>query len=68
MRRCPQQVVLWRSSPTATGKCSCTLPDDFAHIAWPGHGSLLGGGADGEETPHDAIVRELHEEAGLVSS
>lgn len=44
------------------------LRDDLAQIAWPGHWSLLGGGADGDETPREAIVRELQEEAGLTAS
>ncbi|MFI0366237.1 NUDIX hydrolase [Actinomadura sp. 1N219] len=41
------------------------LRDDIEGIAWPGYWSLLGGGCDPGETPADAIVRELHEEAGL---
>jgi 8-oxo-dGTP diphosphatase len=41
------------------------LRDDYAHIAWPDHWSLLGGGADRDEPPVEAIVRELDEEAGL---
>ncbi|MFJ4962644.1 NUDIX domain-containing protein [Streptomyces sp. NPDC088729] len=44
------------------------LRDDIAGIAWPDHWSLLGGGADGDETPAETIIRELDEEAGLVVS
>ncbi|WP_405004519.1 NUDIX domain-containing protein [Kitasatospora purpeofusca] len=41
------------------------LRDDVEGIAWPGHWSLLGGGCDPGESPAEAIVRELDEEAGL---
>ncbi|WP_328914029.1 MULTISPECIES: NUDIX domain-containing protein [unclassified Streptomyces] len=47
------------------GEVLMHLRDDRPDIAWPAHWSLLGGGADGEETPTEAIVRELDEEAGL---
>ncbi len=50
------------------GQLLLHLRDDFPHIAWPGHWSLLGGGVDGDETPHEAIVRELQEEAGLTAT
>ena len=43
------------------------LRDDFGHIAWPDHWSLLGGGCDPGEDPAEAIVRELQEEAGLAA-
>ncbi|MFJ9692542.1 NUDIX domain-containing protein [Kitasatospora sp. NPDC101183] len=42
------------------------LRDDLDTIAWPGHWSLLGGGCDPGESPAEAIVRELDEEAGLA--
>ncbi|GAA0950136.1 NUDIX domain-containing protein [Nonomuraea longicatena] len=42
------------------------LRDDLAHIAWPAHWSLLGGGSDDGESPAEAITRELDEEAGLT--
>ncbi|MCX4685526.1 NUDIX domain-containing protein [Kitasatospora purpeofusca] len=41
------------------------LRDDVEGIAWPGRWSLLGGGCDPGESPAEAIVRELDEEAGL---
>jgi len=44
------------------------LRDDLPHIAWPDHWSVLGGGCDPGENPHDAIVRELDEEAGLTAA
>ncbi|MDG5808709.1 NUDIX domain-containing protein [Streptomyces ossamyceticus] len=42
------------------------LRDDLPGIAWPNHWSVLGGGCDPGETPRQAIVRELDEEAGLT--
>lgn len=47
------------------GELLLHLRDDLPTIAWPNHWSLLGGGADPGESPADAIVRELYEEAGL---
>jgi 8-oxo-dGTP diphosphatase len=49
-----------------SGRLLMHLRDDLGHIAWPDHWSLLGGGCDSGETPADAIVRELQEEAGLT--
>ncbi|MFE4973363.1 NUDIX domain-containing protein [Kitasatospora sp. NPDC056651] len=48
------------------GELLLHLRDDLDGIAWPDHWSLLGGGCDPWETPADAIVRELDEEAGLT--
>ncbi|MCM2428861.1 NUDIX domain-containing protein [Streptomyces sp. RKAG337] len=48
------------------GELLMHLRDDILGIAWPGHWSLLGGGADDGELPNQAIVRELDEEAGLT--
>ncbi|MGW0316044.1 NUDIX domain-containing protein [Streptomyces flavidovirens] len=49
------------------GELLLHLRDDLPGvIAWPDHWSLLGGGADGDESPAEAIVRELDEEAGLT--
>lgn len=49
------------------GELLMHLRDDLPGvIAWPDHWSLLGGGCDPGETPAEAIVRELHEEAGLA--
>ncbi|ORT60712.1 NUDIX domain-containing protein [Streptomyces sp. CB03238] len=42
------------------------LRDANKPICDPGTWSLIGGGPEGQETPDEAIVRELHEEAGLV--
>ncbi|MFF7635330.1 NUDIX domain-containing protein [Kitasatospora sp. NPDC008050] len=49
------------------GQLLLHLRDDLGHIAWPDHWSLLGGGCDPGETPAEAIVRELQEEAGLTA-
>lgn len=49
------------------GELLLHLRDDFPAIAWPAHWSLLGGGCDPGEAPTTAIVRELHEEAGLTA-
>lgn len=43
------------------------LRDDIPGITWPGHWSVLGGGADPGETPTEAIVCELDEEARLTT-
>jgi 8-oxo-dGTP diphosphatase len=51
----------------SSGQVLLHLRDDLDHIAWPGYWSVLGGGADGDETPVKAIVRELQEEAGLTA-
>ncbi|MBA4491056.1 NUDIX hydrolase [Paracoccus sp. S1E-3] len=41
------------------------LRDDFAHIPWPAHWDLPGGGREGNETASACALRELHEEFGL---
>ncbi|WEH12193.1 NUDIX domain-containing protein [Streptomyces sp. VNUA24] len=48
------------------GQLLLHLRDDLPGIAWPNHWSVLGGGCDPGETPRQAIVRELDEEAGLT--
>ena len=47
------------------GQVLMHLRDDIPQIAWPGYWSLLGGSCKPGETPAQAIVRELREEAGL---
>ncbi|WP_338684759.1 NUDIX domain-containing protein [Streptomyces acidiscabies] len=48
------------------GELLLHLRDDLPGIAWPDHWSVLGGGCDPGESPREAIVRELDEEAGLA--
>ncbi|GAA0280100.1 hypothetical protein GCM10010302_17340 [Streptomyces polychromogenes] len=48
------------------GEVLLHLRDDLSEIAWAAHWSVLGGGCDPGESPADAIVRELDEEAGLI--
>lgn len=48
------------------GELLLHLRDDIPGIAWPGRWSVLGGGCDPGESPREAIVRELDEEAGLA--
>ncbi|MFG3589438.1 NUDIX domain-containing protein [Streptomyces sp. NPDC047990] len=48
------------------GELLLHLRDDLPTIAWPGHWSLLGGSAEGNESAAAAIVRELQEEAALT--
>ncbi len=48
------------------GEVLLHLRDDLPCIAWPDHWSVLGGGCDPGETPAEALVRELDEEAGLA--
>lgn len=40
--------------------------DDNPDIPYPGHWDLPGGGREGDETPQDCVLRETHEEVGLV--
>jgi 8-oxo-dGTP diphosphatase len=42
------------------------LRDDFAHLPFPAHWDLPGGGREGPESPEDCVLRELDEEFGLV--
>ncbi|MEL6799153.1 MAG: NUDIX hydrolase [Pseudomonadota bacterium] len=41
------------------------LRDDYAHIPFPGHWDLPGGGREGEESPEACVLRETEEEFGL---
>ena len=42
------------------------LRDARPDIPWPGRLDLPGGGRDGSETPQHCVLRETHEELGLV--
>lgn len=50
----------------AGGSILTYLRDDFAHIPWPGHWDLPGGGREGDETGEACVLRELAEEFGLL--
>lgn len=42
------------------------LRDEKPDLRWPGLWDLPGGGREGDEAPEDCILRELHEEFGLM--
>ncbi len=42
------------------------LRDDKPGLPWPAMWDLPGGGRDGDETPEACVLRELHEEFGLL--
>ncbi|PHQ66626.1 MAG: NUDIX hydrolase [Paracoccus sp.] len=42
------------------------LRDDYAHIPYPDHWDLPGGGREASESPVACALRELHEEFGLT--
>ena len=41
------------------------LRDDRPDLPWPGFWDLPGGGREGDESPLDCALRELHEEFGI---
>lgn len=41
------------------------LRDDRSDIVFPNSWDMPGGGREGEESPEDCVLRELHEEFGL---
>lgn len=48
------------------GRVLLQMRDDVPHIAMPGKWGLFGGGVDPGEGPYEAVVRELHEEIGVL--
>jgi 8-oxo-dGTP diphosphatase len=44
------------------GRLLLQLRDDIPTILWPGKVGLFGGHREGDETPLECVVRELHEE------
>ncbi|MCX5376135.1 NUDIX domain-containing protein [Streptomyces sp. NBC_00091] len=42
------------------------LRDEKPNICWPGYWSLLGGQIEPGETAMEAVLREIHEEAGIA--
>ena len=41
------------------------LRDDKENIPWPNMWELPGGGCEGDESPFECVVREVHEELGI---
>ena len=48
------------------GRILMQMRDDVPGIAMPGKWGLFGGGVDPGEGPYEAVVRELHEEIGVL--
>ncbi len=48
------------------GRILLQMRDDVPGIAMPGKWGLFGGGIDPGEGPYEAVVRELHEEIGVL--
>lgn len=51
---------------TRDGDMLTHLRDEIDSIPFPGHWDLPGGGREGDETPMQCGLRELHEEYGLT--
>ena len=49
------------------GLLTC-LRDDHPGLPWPGMWDLPGGGREGDESPEACLLREVHEELGLLLS
>ena len=48
------------------GRLLTYLRDHLPHIPFPAHWDLPGGGREGDETPVECAIRELHEEFGIT--
>lgn len=48
------------------GRIVCLLRDDIPTIPWPNHWDFPGGGREGNETPVECALRELHEELNVA--
>ncbi len=49
------------------GRYLLQLRNDVPDIWFPDHWGLFGGALDGDETPEEALARELEEELGFIS-
>lgn len=48
------------------GQVLTYLRDEWAGLPFPGHWDFPGGGREGAESAEDCVLRELHEEFGLI--
>lgn len=62
----PQRHGVLAVVRNSNGGVLMQLRDDRADITWPAHWTVLGGGVEPGEDVRDALLREVHEECGLL--